>query len=139
MTATRRTASEDGGIDPAVELAWEARSGAVSEVEEELTVSLRARQARVYDACDLRIPAESGLGDLSCHSRACLARADDAALADLGAPRLELRLHQHDRLPPGCGERERRRQRLPDRDERDVAGHELRRERKLGHPAGIDP
>ena len=35
--------------------------GRCDEVEEELTVSLRAGQARVYDAHDLRIPAERGL------------------------------------------------------------------------------
>src|SRR5438093_8239259 len=110
----RRTVSDDRVIDPAVELAWEACSGAVSEVEEELTVSLRAGQPRVYDAGNLRIPAQGGLCDLSCHSRSCLTRGDDAALADLGPPRLELRLHEYDRLPARGGERECRRQRLPD-------------------------
>ena len=42
----------DGVIDPAVEVFWEAGSGAVPEVEEELTVSLRAGKPRVYDARD---------------------------------------------------------------------------------------
>ena len=73
--------------------------GAVDEVEEELTVSLRAGQTRVYDAGRLRIPLQGRLGDLSRHSRARLVRGDDAALADLAAAGLELRLDEHDGLP----------------------------------------
>src|SRR5438046_2904727 len=139
MTAMRRTASDDRGIDPVVELAWEACSGVVSEVEEELTVSLRAGQPRVYDAHNLRIPAQGGLCDLSCHSRSPLARRGDAPLADLGPPCLELRLDQHDRLPARSGQGEGRRQRLPDGDEGHVAGDELRCERELGELAGVHP
>ena len=74
--------------------------------------------------------------DLSCHSRSRLARGDDAALADLAAAGLELRLHEHHRLPARCGQPERRRQRLRHRDERHVADDELRRERQLGQARG---
>src|SRR3990172_6106898 len=46
--------------------------------------------------------------------------ADDAALADRIAPSLELRLHQRDEPGPGCGEAERRRERLGQADEADI-------------------
>ena len=60
------------------------------------------------------------------------------ALARLAAARLELRLDEHERLPAGLGERERRRQREPHRDERDVAGHERGREGQLAQRARVD-
>src|SRR5439155_8850142 len=57
--------------------------------------------------------------------------SSDVCSSDLAAGGLELRLDEHERLPAGRGERERRRQRLADADERHVARDELRGERKL--------
>ena len=56
--------------------------------------------------------------------------ADDAAF-HVRPARLELRLHEHERLPARLGEPEHGRERLAHADERDVAGHEVRREREL--------
>src|SRR5258706_16315781 len=66
-------------IDPTVEVIAEPCSRSMDEVEEELTVSFRAGQPRVYDADGLRIPVESRLCTLSQHSRARLVRRDHAA------------------------------------------------------------
>src|SRR5207248_9840660 len=98
-TAARRTRLPDCVVDPGVELIWPLRPLAVHEVEEELAVPLRAGQPGVYDARGLGLPRERGLGDLAQHAAVHLRVADDAALADLGAPRLELRLDEHDGLP----------------------------------------
>src|SRR5262245_49865900 len=122
--AIRRAGSDDGAIDPVVELAVEAcSSGAVDEVEEELTVSFRAGQARVYGSNDLRIPFQGRFCDLSCHSRSRLARGDDTALAHVGPPGFELGLDEHDRLPVGSSESQSGWKRLADGDERHVADH----------------
>ena len=51
--------------------------------------------------------------------------AHDAALADVRAARLELRLHEHDRLPARRGERSAGGSAMPHRDEGDVADDEL--------------
>ena len=83
--------------------------------------------------------AERRLGDLAQDARADRRVADDAALADVGAARFELRLDEHDCLPAGRRERERRRQRGAHGDERDVAHDELRRERQLCERACVRP
>ena len=62
----------------------------------------------VYDADDARPPPERRLRDLAQDARADGRVADDAALADVLAPGLELRLHEHDRLPARRGEPQRR-------------------------------
>ena len=101
-------------------------------------VSLGAGQSRVYDPARLRPLRCERVGDLAHDAAAHGAVAHDA-LRRLGAAGFELRLDEHERLPAGRGEAERRRQRELDRDERDVAGHELRRERQLGQRARVDP
>ena len=52
-------------------------------MEEELTVSLRAWQSRVYDAQRLAIPLESGFCNLLQHPRVNRRVPNDAALPDL--------------------------------------------------------
>jgi hypothetical protein len=107
-------------------------------VEEELTVAFRSRQARVYDPRGLRPPRQRRLGQLADDAAPRPGIADDPA-ASLAAARLELRLHEHDRLPARASQVQQRRQRLPDADERDVADHELRRERQLRDVPRVRP
>ena len=74
------------------------------EVDEELPVSLRARKTRVYDADHARIPRRRGLGHVS-QARADAPRGRGRRPSGrLGAPGLELRLDEHERLPAGRGE-----------------------------------
>ena len=83
----------------------------VDEVEDELMVSLRAR---AVPSLRPRRRAPTKPSDASATSRSDAPRAPrvaDDALRRVGAARLELRLHQHERLPAGRRERERRRQR----------------------------
>src|SRR5919202_6055313 len=130
-TAARRTRLPDCTIDPGVELIWPPRPPAVHEVEEELAVPLRAGQAGVYDAGDLRLPRERRLGHFPQHAPVHLRVADDAASPHLLPPRLELRLHEQDRRPARRGEREHRRQGDPHADEGHFADDQLGREREL--------
>src|SRR5690349_9835825 len=123
--------------DPPVEVGRERWVLSLDEVEDELTVSLRAGETRVYDPERLPTRREQGFCNLADDARVDGAVADDA-LGDLGSPRLELRLHEHERLPPGRGQRERGRQRELDRDERYVARDELRCERQLGEGSRVD-
>src|SRR6266536_502157 len=102
-TASRRTGLADGIGDPGVELGREARPAAVNEVEEELTVPLRSREPGVYDAGRLALPLERRLGDRPQHATSNAGVADDAAAADVRPSGLELRLHEHERLPAGSG------------------------------------
>src|SRR5436853_1279787 len=60
--------STDGIGDPAVEVGWERRPLCVDEVEDELMVSLRARQPRVYDPARLGPAREERTGDLVDHA-----------------------------------------------------------------------
>src|SRR4051794_14956742 len=99
-------------------------------MQKELAVPLRAGQSGVYDPRDLRLPAWRRAGDLEEHPPPHLRISHDS-LPRLRASRLELRLHQDDRLPARLRERERRRQCRPQRDEGDVTRHELGRERQL--------
>src|SRR5665213_1361923 len=92
-------------------------------------VSLRARKPRVYDSEHGCTPRGRSFCDLADDAPLDREIADDT-LRSLGPTRLELRLHEHERLPAARSERERGRKRKPDRDERDVAGHELWRERQ---------
>src|SRR5690348_2509512 len=61
-TAARST---DGIVDPPVEVGRELGALSLDEVEDELTVSLRAGQPRVYDADRLGTVREQGLRDLA--------------------------------------------------------------------------
>src|SRR5436853_185764 len=137
ITAARFT-SGSGVVDPVFELIGILRPLALDEMQEELAVPLRAGQAGVYDAGHLRPPAGRVRGDLAQHPPPHLVVANHAARR-LGAAGLELRLHEHDRVPPGRGERERRRQRLAHADERDVAHDKRRRERQLPRLAHVRP
>ena len=65
--------------------------------------------------------------------------AHDAALAHVRARRFELRLHEHDRLPPRRAQPQDGRKREPHRDEGDVTDGELRRERELAEGARVRP
>src|SRR5262249_20352162 len=132
-TAARLT---DCLVDPSVEVIRESGVFVVEEVEEELTVALRAGQARDYDAGDPAIPAERGLRSLRKHAAVDFRVPHDAP-AYLRPPGLELRLDEDERTPTRSSEPERRRQRLPDRDEGDVADHEIGRVRELGQLARI--
>ena len=73
-------------------------------------VSLRAGETGVYDPVRLAPGGEERLGDLA-HDAAPHGGIANDALRRLGPPRLELRLDEHERLPAGRGEPQRRRQR----------------------------
>src|SRR5690348_2999087 len=87
-TAARLT---DGMRDPPVEAGGELGVLSLDDVEDELTVSLRAWQTRVYDPARLGPAREQRLRDFE-HDAPLHRRVADDALRDLGAPRLELRL-----------------------------------------------
>src|SRR5438874_5684973 len=127
-TATVRTRSADGMVDPVVELIGQRGMVAVDEVQEELPVPLGAGQARVYDPHHLCRPRERGFRDLAKHSTVDLAVAHDTALPDVLTPRLELGLDEDERLPAGTCQREGRWEGGADADERDVADDQLRGE-----------
>ena len=110
MTTVAR--STDGIIDPPLELRRELGSLLVDEVEDELMVSLRSGQPRVYDPGDPRLPAEGGLGQLAQDAPPDGGVADDP-LRRLGPPGLELGLDEDERPPAGHGQAKRRRQRGP--------------------------
>src|SRR5262249_60209421 len=99
-----------------------AEGGAVrlEEVDDELMVSLRARQPRVYDPVHSRIPAHCGLGDLTQDAAVDL-RVADHAFPHLGPAALELRLHGAERLPARPCEPQSGRARRTHGAERDVA------------------
>src|SRR5512133_2581046 len=120
MTATRLTGLPDRIGDPGVELGGGLGVGALDEVEEELTVAFRSRQARVYDPGRLCPPGERGFGHLSGDPTPGVRIAHGTTLAVLAAGR-ELRLHEHARLPAGGSHLEQRRQRPPHADEGDIA------------------
>src|SRR6478672_2846348 len=108
MTATRLTGLPDCIGDPGVEFGGELGAGALDEVEEELTVAFRSRQARVYDPGRLCPPGERGFGHVSGDPTPGVRIAHDTT-ADVLAAALELRLHQHDGLPArGCKLEQRR-------------------------------
>src|SRR5581483_2588587 len=134
-TAARST---DGIGDPPVEAGRELRLLSLDEVEDELMVSLRAREPRVYDPARLRPGREEPFGDIV-HDTSPHLLVAYHAFRRIGPAGLELRLHEHERLPPRCGERECRGQRERHGDERHVAGHELRRERQLAERARVHP
>src|SRR5207248_2290046 len=67
-------------------------------------------------------PRERIHGNLSQYTPVNLGITDHAAATDVGATSLELRLDEHERLPPRPRKGEHGRQRLPDADEGDVAG-----------------
>ena len=104
VTTAAVLTGRDRCVDPLVEVIGKRRVVGLREVEEELPVALRAGEPGVYDADDACPPAERSRR----RSRAARARerrvADDAALADVRAAGLELRLDEHDRLPAGRGE-----------------------------------
>src|SRR5207302_5644733 len=117
---------------PGVELGAELGAGSVDEVEEELTVAFRSRQARVYDSGGLCPPAERGFRDLPGNPSPDGRIAHDTGAHVLPAG-LELRLHEHDGLPARHCELEQGRERLSHTDERDVTDEEVRRTRQRAH------
>src|SRR5437763_15629380 len=123
-TAARRTALGDRGPDPLVEVGWELWMLTLDEVEEHLPVPLRTGQPGVYDPGGRASPRERRLGHFA-HDAPPHLRIPYPALRRLSASGLHLRLDEHECLPAGRGERERRRQRLADADEGDVARDEL--------------
>src|SRR3954451_159188 len=129
-TATRRTGSARGGVDPGVEVIGKLRPVAVDEVEEELAVALRAGQAGVYDGSGLGVPAGRGFCEFA-EDAAVDSRVADDASRRLGAASLELRLDEDERLPAGLRRLERGWQREAERDEGDVADDEVRRVREV--------
>src|SRR4051812_3992426 len=89
-TAARLT---DGIGDPPVEVGRPLGVLSVDEVDDELMVSLRAGQPRVYDAAWLRPVRQQGVRDLGDDTSLHLGVPDDS-LRRLCPPGLELRLHQ---------------------------------------------
>src|SRR5439155_14672070 len=79
VTTAARATSRDCFVDPALELIWKLRLVAMNEMQEELAVPLRAGQAGVYDAGDLRLPARRGLGRLPEHAPPDLRVAHDSS------------------------------------------------------------
>ena len=138
MTATRLTGLPDRIGDPGVELGGGLGVGALDEVEEELTVAFRSRQARVYDPGRLRPPRQRCFRHVPGDAPPSLRISHDTA-ARLLATGFELGLHEHDRLPSRRGELEQRRQRLSHADERDVADKEIRRKRQLADGSRVRP
>src|SRR5947208_14854721 len=100
-------------VNPALELIRDLRLVAMNEVKEELAVPFRAGEPGVYDACDLCLPPRRRLGGLTQHAPPDLGVADDAS-PSLGPARLELRLHEHHRLPGRRRDPKPRRQGLPE-------------------------
>src|SRR5829696_3565565 len=137
-SAAFSTALPDGVLDPAVDLVCKLRLLAVDEVEEELPIPLWPGQSRVYDPTGLGPPAERRLDGLA-EDAGMDGGVADNAFRRIAAAGLELRLDQHDRLPAGAREGERRRQRLVDADEGHVCDDEVRRVRQLGDLAGVRP
>src|SRR5689334_22712511 len=126
-------------LDPLVEVIGKRRVLGILEVEEDLPVPLWPREPRVYDAEHARSPRRRRIGHLAHDAPPHLVVAHDASLADVGAPGLELRLHEHDRLPARRAEAQDRREREAHRDERDVADRELRREGERVERARVRP
>src|SRR3954471_5964346 len=114
-TATAST-GRDRCVDSLVEVIGKGRLVGLQEMEEKLPVALRPGETGVYDGEDARPPCRRLLGDFADDSGPDRGVADDTALADIRAARLELRLHEHDGLPAGRGDLEQRRQRLPHGD-----------------------
>src|SRR4051812_18706788 len=138
VTTATALAGRDRCVDSLVEVIGEGRLVGLQEMEKELPVALRPGETRVYDGEDARPPRRRLLGDLP-DDPGPDRRVPDDALADVRAARLELRFHEHDRLPARRSEREQRGQCLPHRDERHVADDELRRERELLDLACVRP
>jgi hypothetical protein len=102
---------------------------AVGQVDEELPVPLRPRKSGVYDADEPRSQAGKRLGN-AVQDRAVHVGVAHDSLWRLRSAGLELRLHEHERLPAGLRQPQRRRQRGQDGDEGDVAGDQLGCERQ---------
>src|SRR6185295_5392710 len=64
-TFARLTGSPNGCGDPAVDVVGKSRLLSLDEMEDELPVSLRAGQARVYDPDRLASPAQGRVDDLA--------------------------------------------------------------------------
>ena len=128
-TAARST---DGIGDPAVEVGWELRLLSLDEVEDELMVSLRAGKPRVYDPARLRSEREQRLSRPRARRDGGLAGSRTTPFGVSARPASNCGLTSTSACQPGAASRERRWQREPHRDERDVARDELRRERQLG-------
>src|SRR6266566_8475987 len=114
---TAAVSTGECALDLLVEVIGKRRLVGVHEVEERLPVPLRPREPRVYDAADARLPAERCLGHLAQHAPAHLGIAHDASLPHVAATSLELRLHEHDRLPARRAKSQDRRERKPHGDE----------------------
>jgi aminoglycoside 6'-N-acetyltransferase len=108
-------------------------------MDEELVVPLRSWQPGVYDADRRPTPVERGIDDLAKDTAVDRGVADDTAPADLLPARLELRLHEHDGIPPGLEQPQHRRQGDPDADEGDVRDEQVGPERQLGELTRIRP
>ena len=66
-------------------------------------------------------PTRGRIDDLAQHAPVDLRVADDASFPDLVLARLELRLDEHERIPPWLQERQHRRESESHADEGDVA------------------
>src|SRR5690348_7853524 len=123
--------------DAFVEVIGKRRCVGLHEMKKKLPVALGTRESGVYDPDHARPPPDCCLRDLAHDTRARRRIAHDAALADVGAARLELRLHEHDRLPARRGQADDGRKHDPHGDERDVADDQLRGERQFREVARI--
>src|SRR4029077_2313009 len=104
VTTAAVLTGRDRCSDPLVEVIGKRRVVGLREMEEELPVALRAGKTGVYGVDDACPPAERCLGDLTQDAGTNGGVSDDAALAHILAPGLELRLHEHDGLPARRGE-----------------------------------
>src|SRR5437867_3527587 len=101
--ATRPSASPIRSGSPWVKTAADVMPsptlGGVDQVEEELTVSLRAGQTGVGHSLDPRAPFVRAGGDFVDHAPVHLGVADDSSFADFGPAGLELRLDEDESAP----------------------------------------
>ena len=96
-------------------------------VREELDVAVGAAQRRGHERAHAEAERVERADDLAQHRAVHDRVADDAALADVLAAGLELRLHQQHELGIGGGEREQVGRDGPQRDEREVGDAQVGR------------
>ena len=104
----------------------------VDEMEDELMVSLRARAGPSLRPRRPVPPSRRAASATSRSTRRCTSGSRTTPFGTSARPASNCGLTSTSACQPGAASRERRRQRGPHRDERDVAGDELRRERELG-------
>ncbi len=108
-------------------------------MDKDLAVALSAGEPRRGDSDHARAVARELLGDRDDRTGARAAVAHDASLLDGLAPGLELWLHERDDRARVAEMSERRRQRDPQRNEREIGDDDVDGLRQLEALAGVDP